>query len=72
MHDLVDPPGRDNDLLRQLRLAHAEGIEKLFEQGLARMHGGMLTQSPSSVLSVVVNHLDVFRPRVGSLRSAMK
>lgn len=32
VHDLVDPPGRDADLLRQLVLAHAEGIAELLEQ----------------------------------------
>src|SRR5579875_950712 len=38
VHDLVDPPGRDLDLLRQLVLAHRELLEELLQQHLPWMH----------------------------------
>src|ERR1700722_17773018 len=38
VHDLVNPPGRDNDRLGQLILAHTQRLEELLEQNLPRVH----------------------------------
>lgn len=40
MDDLVDPSGRDADILGQLVLADAQGFQKLSQENLAGVDGG--------------------------------
>jgi len=37
MHDLIDPPGRNADIPREVVLAHAEGIKERLQQDLIRV-----------------------------------
>src|SRR2546429_7923004 len=65
VHDLVDPPGRDPDLLGQLVLAHRKRLEELLQQDLAwmhRCHNRVRRHAPS--LLVVISDLYVLGPGV--------
>src|SRR5215831_11085392 len=66
VHDLVDPPGRNPDLLRHLVLAHPQRLEELFQQDLTRVHRGHdRVRRHVLPFPVVVGDLDVLRPDVG-------
>lgn len=61
VNDLVDPAGRNPQVMTELILADLEGLQKLLVQNLPRMYGWYLLHSSPPV---VIDYLNIMRVSV--------
>src|SRR3990172_10280248 len=61
MHDLIDPPRVDPDVLCQAVLADPHLLKELLQKDLARMNRRKLLRAHPFLLSMIVNDLHLVR-----------